>query len=207
MSITNYTDLTSNIIAYEVRGSDSLFSAQTDTFIQLAEADFNRNLRSRRMETSVVLTTDATGLAALPTDFLEARSLTVTNGNLLTSLTLISQGANADLFPITTGGDPYAGYIQGSSLYIQPMAIRSVTLVYMQKFVGLSASTATNWIITQHPDLYLWGSLAQAAIWLQDDAKFAKFTALKQAVEDEILSRYGIEYYANAELTLDFVTP
>ncbi len=35
-------------------------------------------------------------------------------------------------------------------------------------FTGLSALATTNWLITSHPDLYLYGSLAEAEPFIKD---------------------------------------
>jgi hypothetical protein len=44
----------------------------------------------------------------------------------------------------------------------------SATLVYYAKIPPLSSTNVTNWLLTDHPDAYLYGALMQAAIKYQD---------------------------------------
>jgi hypothetical protein len=47
----------------------------------------------------------------------------------------------------------------------------SGNLWYWQKFTPLSGSNASNWILANHPDTYLYGALTAAAPYLMDDAR------------------------------------
>jgi hypothetical protein len=48
----------------------------------------------------------------------------------------------------------------------------------------LSDSNTTNWLLDDHPDLYLFGSLARAEAYLKDDERVAFW----KSAEDEALS-------------------
>jgi hypothetical protein len=61
-------------------------------------------------------------------------------------------------------------------------------LTYVATLAKLSDSNASNWILERHPDVYLYGSLLQAAPYLRDDERVALWTPLYgQAIEDMIL--------------------
>ena len=49
---------------------------------------------------------------------------------------------------------------------------------------ALSDSAETNWLLTHHPDIYLYGALLHSAPFLQEDARAQTWAALyKSAVE------------------------
>ena len=51
---------------------------------------------------------------------------------------------------------------------------------YYAKLAKLSVSNTTNWLLTMSPDVYLYGSLLQAAPYLQDDARIQVWAGLYQ---------------------------
>jgi hypothetical protein len=66
-----------------------------------------------------------------------------------------------------------------------PDASYASEIVYFAKLTKLSASVATNFLITSSPDIYLYGSLLQAAPYLQDDARIPVWTTLyERALSD-----------------------
>lgn len=206
--VVDYASLTANIIDVPNRAGDTEYAASTDMFIGLFEKSANRKILSRYAEMTSTLTTDADGLVTLPSDFIALRNSNVANGNLLTSLSMIPQGSVSQVFRVTTGGDPYYISISGNQLSANPPAVRDVTFDYYAKFVGLSVSNTTNWVILQHPDYYLWGTLKQAAIYLDDDRLIQKYEALRQAAEDEIMTLFSMEqYYGNTGMIMSGATP
>ena len=65
-------------------------------------------------------------------------------------------------------------------LYPTPIAETNVELVYYAKVPALE-SNATNWLLTNSPDIYLYGSLLHSAPYLQDDARLAVWAQLYSA--------------------------
>jgi hypothetical protein len=58
-------------------------------------------------------------------------------------------------------------------------------LIYYAKLSKLSTSNTTNWLLTKAPDVYLYGSLLQAAPYLQDDARIQVWAGLyKTGIEE-----------------------
>ena len=65
-----------------------------------------------------------------------------------------------------------------------PDATYSLILNYYQKIPALSGSQATNWLLTDHPDVYLFGSLLQAQYLINDDQRSMLWRArLAQAID------------------------
>lgn len=203
----DYTSLTAKIISYRRRGGDTAFAAQTDGFIELAEAGFDRDLRSRHMELTTPLTTDASGNVALPADYIEPISMSYENGGLTSPLPLYSAGAQASIFPIQTGGEPFLASITANTINIQPIAARTLSLTYLARFEPLTGAEPTNWIIQYHPDLYLYGCLYQAAMWLKSFEDASVYKAIADGISDDVNDKYALEKYAYAPVTLGFVAP
>jgi hypothetical protein len=59
-----------------------------------------------------------------------------------------------------------------------PDSTYTAELIYYAKLSKLSASTSTNWLLAQAPDVYLYGALLQAAPYLQDDARIQVWVSL-----------------------------
>jgi hypothetical protein len=72
-------------------------------------------------------------------------------------------------------GVPQVYTIVGTNLYLGPCPDSNYTVYiqYYQKWTALSADGDTNWIMTNHPGVYLWGSLLEAAPFLGDDERIA----------------------------------
>lgn len=205
--VTDYTSLVENVAAYDERQTDTAFVDRIPTFIGLFEASLSRNVRSRETSYTTTLTTDANGYASLPADFLRARSWHTVNGNISQTLNPIAQGAIASLYPIDVAMDAVSVSISGNEIRVQPTAAASVVLEYDRKFVGLSPSNATNWVMEDHPDAYLFGTLAHAAMWLKDYAEAQAFGSQARTFVDEINALYGQELFNNASITLEGNTP
>ena len=73
----------------------------------------------------------------------------------------------------------YFGIVGGQiRLVPTPDATYATELVYYAKLTKLSASVATNFLLASSPDIYLYGSLLQAAPYLQDDARIPVWSSL-----------------------------
>ena len=71
----NYTDLKGEIATWLARSGDSNITDNVDTFIDLAEADFNRVLRTDEMIAEATLTlSSGVGTVARPSDYLQTVS-------------------------------------------------------------------------------------------------------------------------------------
>jgi hypothetical protein len=42
-------------------------------------------------------------------------------------------------------------------------------IAYWEKFDSLSSTTTTNWLLTNHPDIYLFGTLLEATLYVGED--------------------------------------
>ena len=67
----------------------------------------------------------------------------------------------ADQYPTSAGGPPGFYDIKGSTRTVHPGAADSLTLDYYQKVPALSNDNPTNWLLANHPDVYLFMTLVE----------------------------------------------
>ena len=195
MAITTYTELKAAIADFLNR--DDL-SAAVPTFISLAEADIQRRVRHWRMEKRSTAELD-TQYSAIPADFVEVIRFYVTSGDTK-PLELISQGELLDRKrkSLNTSGSPsyYALTAGELEIYPVPDGTYNVELYYISRIPSLSDSNASNWLLDQYQDAYLYGALVHSAPYLKDDARATVWAALYQSAIDAInteseKSKYG----------------
>lgn len=177
---TNYTNLQTEIANFLNR--DDL-TAIIPTFIQLAEAQFNRVIRHYRMEARVSGQQSAGDeYMQIPADWLETIRLHLT-GNGTSAVTMASRAAIADIRAKNENGSTAAPYLYTHAdsqfeLYPTPSEDTDFELLYYQKIPALSVSNTTNWLLEDAPDAYLYGSLMHSAPYLAEDARVAVWEKL-----------------------------
>jgi hypothetical protein len=185
MAITTYAELKTSITDFLNR--DDLTTV-TPTFISLAEADMQRRVRHWRQEKRSNANLNSR-YSDVPSDFLEVIRFGVTGDNNST-LEMISQSQMLDrrMQNGNTSGSPryYALTAGEIELFPSPSAITSTELYYYSKIDPLSDSTASNWMLANHPDAYLYGSLVHSAPYLSDDSRITMWAALYQSAIDAI---------------------
>jgi hypothetical protein len=156
MSFENYSALTASIAGWIKRKDQT---ARIPDFIALFESRINRVLRTTKQRTTAQLGVFG-GSAVLPSDFLEP--------------VLIDDGTDElDLMTsIQFGGELEAGYyvLQGNMIRVSGDTA-SINLLYYARIPALSTENATNWVLQNHPDAYLFGALTEAEPYLLNDAR------------------------------------
>ena len=184
MALTTYAELKTSIGDWLNRSD--LTSVIPD-FISLAEAQIERTLRARQMIVRANASFDAQ-YGAVPADFLETKSLKLTSTNPQTPLEFLSIDAlDQKAAEYTASGKPRFFGVVGGQLRIVPTPDSTYTteLTYYAKLSKLSTSNTSNWLLASSPDIYLYGSLLQAAPYLQDDARIQTWATLyERALND-----------------------
>tara|TARA_B100000902_G_scaffold55608_1_gene62384 strand:- start:2736 stop:3356 length:621 start_codon:yes stop_codon:yes gene_type:complete len=188
MSLSNFTELKTEIANFLNR--DDLTNV-IPTFIRLAEAKMNRDIRHWRMEARKTALLD-TQFTSLPTDFLspvrmtldtaETKVLELAGTNEISKLR--AEAGNA------TGEPAYYAMIDGSiEVFPSPDADYTIEMLYYEAIEGLSNSITTNWILTYYPDVYLYASLLQSAPYLMEDNRIpvwgAYYTSALETLNQE----------------------
>ena len=185
MPITTYAELKTNIADFLNRDDLTFVSS---TFVSLAEADLNRQIRHWRQEKRSTAEID-TQYSAIPADMLEVIRFYITSGDTR-PLELISQAEMLDrkFRNLNTSGQPAYYAVTAGELEVYPVPDGTYTseLYYFGKTDALSDSNTSNWILEHYPDAYLYGSLIHSAPYLKDDARIQVWAALYQSAIDSI---------------------
>ena len=165
MALTNYSTLKTSIANWLNRSD--LTNEIADDFIKLTEADFNSKLRIRKMVAQTSFTIDSE-TEALPTGFLQVRDIYILNGNTKVPLTYTTPSQMDSTVGTSTTGLPNSFTILGDTFRFSPKPDATYTafINYYKSFDALSNTTTTNYILTTHPAIYLYGSLFHAANFL-----------------------------------------
>jgi hypothetical protein len=181
MAITTYAQLQAAVASWLDRSD---LTTEIVDFITLFEAVANRRLRVRQMETSTTLT-PSSGSASLPSDYLQWRRVTWT-GSVRQELEYVHPSYLQALYPDTPSDTPTVFTIEGSTLKVRPTSTTGLEFDYYQKIPALADDATTNWLLTAHPDLYLFGSLVEAQMFTVDPEQAAIWKARRDEVFDEI---------------------
>ena len=185
MSITNFGTL-KTAIADTLDRQD--LTSVIPQFVSLAQAQFNRKIRSHRQITRGSLTIDAQ-FEALPADWLETIRITMDASpiRVLTQISMDDLTRYRTAIDNTTDAPVYFAH-NGTDIELFPTPSTSYTgeITYYAKVTALSADADTNWLLTNNPDVYLYGSLVHTAPYLKDDARIALWAGLLAQAMDEI---------------------
>lgn len=178
--ITDYASLKAEIISESHRTD---LAAKLPDFIQRTEREMARLLPLRAFETTVTGT--STGTVALPADFDQVELLVLnTNGREYPMDYTSPNGVSA----YVSGNPNRYTLLNGVIRFIAPTG-GEYTLNYLRKLVPLSDAAPTNFIVTEHPDAYLYGAMVQVAMYEQDDTKLGKYAPLFNLVMNQIASQ------------------
>lgn len=125
----------------------------------------------------------SSGVASLPADYLAWRRVTyggADGGQLEYSAPDWLKSA----YPSGETGTAKHFTIEGADLIVGPQDDTSLTLLYYEKITALA--DGANWLFTAHPDLYLFGSLCEAQLFLDDTERGALWKARRDELYSEI---------------------
>ena len=185
MAITTYAELQTAIANFLDRSD---LTSIVPTFIDLCEADMSRKIRHWRMEQRSTAELD-TQYSALPADFLEPIRLSITGGSTYTlEMESQAQMSNRRMQNLDTGGRPrfYAMTDGKVEVYPSPDATYELEMVYHAKIPALADDATSNWVLSYHPDAYLYGALIHSAPYLVEDTRTQIWSALYQSAVDGI---------------------
>lgn len=200
--IRTYAGLVAAVQAWLDSSEGALVDA-IPNMIALAEADFRRNIVTPDMEVTVTIDPS---LGSLPTDIDSVRLFTLT-GMAQQPMTAVSPSDFYDL-PVGITGTPryYTTSNNALSIWPAPDMTYTAALIYRQAIPALTSANATNWLLTGHPDAYLFGTLLQAEFFGWTDERLPIIQTKLSAIIDDINSagnrkRYGGPLIARAKVT------
>ena len=206
--MNTYTDLANAVTAYAAQSGNPEFTSMVKTFILMGEANIYRNLRHDRMIKNMGL--DGAGPYLLPDDFLEMSA--VNHGYTVCEYLPSEILLNVD---VSTGA-PTAWSLFGNEIVFNGTVTEETVISYFAKPPGIdytptpdswtegnvqawSAESTVLWQGTEavdapetnalfllNPDLYLYAALAQAMVFLRDEARQAVWDGLFQQKLQEL---------------------
>ena len=157
-------------------------------FIALAEARFNRILRTRDMETvsTAISTAAGTREYSLPTGFVQMKEFHLTT-DPLTPLAYITPEMMTRIWAGSGQGKPEVFTIIADNVRLgpNPDAVYTTSMLYYKTFTALSDSATTNDMLTNNPDVYLYGTLLEAEPFIMNDQRVQLWgMAFEKAIGD-----------------------
>lgn len=199
MSIGTYAELQAAVSAWMLRATNDsvVTTSQVQNYIFLCEAELNRVLKVRELETDVALpTVAAQDYVSLPSDYKKMSSFEYDDN----SANLDEVGSRQELKRKwgNVAQQPTEYSVFGSKIYLgaTPDAIYTTHLYYFKAIPSLTNSNTTNAILTAFPDLYLSGAVRQGCMQVSNQKKkeeaeanyTAAITMVRQADMDNRLS-------------------
>jgi hypothetical protein len=170
MAISTYTELKTAVANWLDR--DDL-TDRIPEFIALAEARMNRVLRLRMMEAKYTASTvGAQRNYALPTGYLQMRNFQL-NTSPITTLSYVSPEIFDRLWGGSTGGTPQFYTILANEIQLGPIpaSVQTMEMLFYKKITALSGTNLTEQMLTDNPDIYLYGALLEAEPFIMNDER------------------------------------
>ena len=166
MALSTYTELKTSIANWLNR--TDLTSEIAEDFIVLAEKDFNSKLRIRKMNATDSSFSINAETVSLPTGFLQLRDMYIVEGGTKYALKYITPAQMDQIKGSSTSGMPSTFTILGDNFRFAPTpaSTYTATINYYKEFDPLSSTNTSNYILSNHPSIYLYGALYHAANFL-----------------------------------------
>ena len=178
MAISTYAELQTATANWLDRTD---LTARVPEFIDLAESTYNRTIRNRQMITKNDSYSLDSRYVNLPTDTLEVIRIVVDVTPQITLQYLTPEEIAERRNSSSTGRPQYFTVVGGSTNQIEllrsPDETYTSSILYYTKIPALSDSATTNWLLTSHPDIYLFGTLVEAEPYLKNDERMPMWSA------------------------------
>lgn len=193
MAIQTLGDLKSSICDWMFDRQD--LATVAGDLVTLCQADLNRVLRTRRQLTSVTLALDSDGQADIPADYLQFREVAAVL-NPRRVLDSVAPTYQDWAYPYDFADLPAVFTISGAKLIVRPKTSADISFEYWAKLPEMVEETDTNWLLMEHPGIYLYGCLKHANIFIgkQDRADLmanAQAGMIDALVSDDRLGMYS----------------
>jgi hypothetical protein len=174
MSITNYTELKASVTTWMSRGD---VARQAADYISLAEAALNRELPA--VETDVTLTgvVDSRRIDISAQSCVEPIALFVAESGL-NEVQLVPFVDGTFHYRVTSGY-PRVWAMDGAAIDFDcPLDQAYPFRFRLRQRFALSDAAPTNWLLTNHPDVYLAATIVWGGVFIQDDPATARWVSI-----------------------------
>lgn len=175
MALGNYGELKAAIADWLIR--DDL-SVRIPEFIRMAEARFNRELRTRQMMRRATADIN-THFFPLPRDWLEAINIQVDGRSVSPLEVKAPDYLDAIRSREPSGQARYYTFVNRTiELVPPPPPPVHVEMTYYGAIEPLTDAEPVNWLLAESPDLYLYASLMSAEAFLMNDDRITIWSTL-----------------------------
>ena len=181
MALATYADL-ENSIANWLHRAD--LNSVIPDFIALAESRMNSDLDIRQTDKVATITTIAgDNTVALPTDFKEMRSISLSSGGTIVVLDKMPLGLMKQRWGDSISAMPRSYVIHGNNIIVAPTPSGDFDLLldYFANITPLSALNPTNEVLSNYPDMYLHAALIYAGQYVRDNDLVGQMESLYAA--------------------------
>ncbi len=122
----------------------------------------------------------------MPTNFIQMRNLQI-NTSPITPMQYVTPEIYDRLYGSTQEGTPQMYTIIADELQLGPIpgSVQTIEMLFYKKFDALTGLAPTNWMITNAPDVYLYGCLLEAEPFIMNDPRVQLWaTAFQQSIKD-----------------------
>lgn len=197
MAITNYSELKTAVSTWLNRSD---ITSRIPEFITFAESGIGRDVRVRQMEKRATASI-STEYVDMPTDFILQRNIQLNTTNQCRLKFYTPE--QMDMYnPSQTTGQPKVYSIIGTEFQFKPIPDTTYTaeIAYFARFSSLSGDSDTNWLLTNQPEIYLYGALLASAPFLEDDPRIQTWAALYANAVESINKQDDEARYSGAAL-------
>jgi len=195
MALSTYNELVDSVIAWSHR--KDILKLIPD-FIALAEYEMFNNAQTqlRVRETEIVSTAPTSSrYLELPPNFEKARSVMIVTG---LGYCDVKFQAPEQMSRVATTGQPRFFTVVGNELEFNctPDSEYTLQIQYYKKPDPITELSPSNVLLTDYPNIYLYGVLHQVFLWSEDIEEAAKYAgkfqdAIKGANKSDKKARYG----------------
>jgi hypothetical protein len=172
-----------------------------DDLITVAEQRIFREARTRDTEASLE-TVIAAGVIAVPSDYLDLKHAYIDGTPVQTLERRTSEWIYSNYSTRSASGKPRTIAREASNFIFGPYPDSTYTVkaVYYKKLAALSS--AAHALFTNNPDLYLFGTLAEATIVVGRDDRIQVWEAKYQAILNAVNLHAKSEYSSGSPLQM-----
>jgi len=176
-------------------------------FIALAEAKMNRVLRISLMEnvSTAITMVGGTRDYSLPTGFTGMKEFHLTSDPVV-ALSYITPEMMNRMWAGSTVGKPQAFTLFSDAgtrkikVGPSPDSAYTTSMLYLKKIDNLSTSNPTETMLTENPDIYLYGALLEAEPFLMNDARVQLWVGMLERVAQDLQDRDNFDRHSGSGL-------
>ena len=204
MAIGTYAELQTAVANWLDRDDLTL---RIPEFIALAEAKMNRVLRISLMEnvSTAIIMAGGTRDYSLPTGFTGMKEFHLTTSPI-TPLSYITPEMMNRMWAGSNAGRPQAFTLFSDAgtrkikIGPSPDSAYTTSMLYLKKIDSLSVSNPTETMLTENPDIYLYGALLEAEPFLMNDARVQLWAGMLQQVAKDLQDRDIFDRHSGSAL-------